>query len=613
MTENYQENKTKSLTQREHVLARTEMYLGSTDLTQENQLIFKDGKISNMMVEYYPILVTMVREIINNSIDEFIRTNGDFSNRIEITIENNEITVIDNGRGIPSEIELKSGLPSPVTCVTSLNAGGNFSHDSTSKCQGKNGVGSSCVNCASKSFILTTSDGKIKTIVKCKNNMSNDDTSFTQEKSTKKFTEVLFTPDYERFDIKEFGVFEMAILKKYLIDQSVCYPGITFILNGKIFKCNSFKDYVNYYADKPEIFEYKHCDIAVYSGDENSIISFVNGLNCNSGTHVEYIKKSIVDEIRERYSKKIKMMPSDIYSNLHFIIIMKDVISPKFTSQIKDKLSSAISKTKYLYEDINFKKIALKISQNKKIMESILLIYRAKEELRKKNELNKKEKDIGKTILIPKLIEASIKNKKMNRIYLAEGDSALNKFARHKTSYMAGFPLRGKFISCWDRSANKLMENREVFTLCKILGLKMSDPSIKNGNYAEIVITTDADEDGSHICGLIMEWIYKYWPDYIKNGKLFRTVSPLIVLEDGQRFYTLTEFKKYQNKMISEEKEISKMLEYNKGLGSLSNERYAEMLNTLQPITMGEAEECHKSLSLAFSSHQISNRKKWLM
>ena len=615
MTESiYQENKTKVLSDREHVLLRPQMYLGGVEKMTERAFILNNtNKIANTDIEYVPVLTRMCFEIINNSIDEYIRTNGGFATEIKIHIKENKIvTIRDNGRGLPSNIEENTKLPSPVVCVTQLKAGGNFEHDDVSKTQGTNGVGSACVNILSSSFSLDTYDGNVHTLVSCDDNMDPEKITYAQGKlGGEPYTQVRFIPDFNRFGVESFGDSEFSIIKKMLIDQSICYPGIKFYFNGKLIKCKSFKDYAEYYSDNIEILESDHCNIAVYSGDETQSISFGNGLHTtDNGTHVEYVKVNIAIAIREKYKKKYAMSPQDIYSNLHFIVMMKDIISPRFTSQTKTKFSTPVSKMKYAFADVDFKKFTQKITSNKNMMDPILQIFKLKEEIKKKRELSAKEKEIGKAVLIPKLVEASVKNKSLNRIYLAEGDSALNKFARAKSMYMAGFPLRGKFISAWDRSASRMMENNEVFTLCKILGLKLSDPDISNGNYAEIVIMTDEDPDGSHIGGLLIEFIYKFWPDYIKNGKIFKCVSPLIVLEDDTMFYGLAAFKKHQadnNGTLP-----SPVAEYNKGLGSLSQERYETMLNTLRPITFGEAETCHNSLRMAFSGKHSHKRKEWL-
>lgn len=610
----HQKNKTKVLSDRDHCLARPQMYLGGTEKTLEKMFVLNtSNNIIYNDIHHVPILTKMVFEIINNCIDEHIRTNGEYAKNIQIDIDDVLITVRDDGRGIPSNIEKTTKLPSPVVCVTQLKAGGNFDHDATAKTQGQNGVGSAVVNILSTNFKLETNDGKYLTNVECSNNMHPDNTKYTHviSEKSKTYTYVKFTPDFKRFGVTQFSDSEISIIKKFIIDQSMCYPGIKFTFNGKVLKCNSFPDYVKYYTDTAVISENKHCDIAIFSGDENTVISFVNGLHTvDSGTHCDYVKVNISNAIREKYKKKYQMSPNDIFSNLHFIIIMKDIISPRFTSQTKTKFSTPISKMKYAFEDVNFKKFAMKICSKKELINPLLQIFKFKEEIKKKKELTHKERDIGKAFLIPKLIDASTKNKALNRLYLAEGDSALNKFSRTKDVYMAGFPLRGKFISCWNRSAHRLMENNEVFTLCKILGLKLTDSNIKNANYAEIVIMTDADPDGNHISGLLLEFFYKFWPDYIKQGKIFRAISPLVVLENGTKFYSLEAFKKYQldNNMTIP----SPVVEYNKGLGSLDDDRYSEMLNTLQPITYGETDSCYKSLQLAFSSKHNHKRKEWL-
>ena len=419
MADNHQANKVKVLNDRDHTLKRIGMYLGSSDFSSDMKFILNDkNKIEMSTGEYVPAIVTMVREVLNNSIDEFIRTNGDFSKNISISFSKNRktITIEDDGRGISSDIERTKNLPEAVVAVTSMKAGGNFEHDNESKTGGTNGIGVSAVNIMSKYLKLDTYDGKLLTTVECFDNTDPKKTKWLQIKIKKRkpYTNVTFTPNFDMFESDCLSDFEISILKKYLLDQSIIYPGIKFTVNDKEIKCDNFESYTKYYSNSCVISENKHCTIGLYSGDEQHMVSFVGTIETpDGGTHVDYIKLQLSNELRKKYEKKYKMMPIDIWSNVHMVVILKDIVGAKYGSQDKRKFTTAISKIKYVFEDVNFKKIALLISQNKSIMTNILEIFKAKQKIKEKKILENQEKDIDKVTFIPKAVMASKKNKSL--------------------------------------------------------------------------------------------------------------------------------------------------------------------------------------------------------
>lgn len=600
------ENKIKLLDEREHVLTVPSRYIGSISMTKRDEYIFDNGYIVKKNIEYVPAFITLFREVISNSIDENIRTDGKFANKIKVSIKDNYITIEDNGRGLPHEIEERTSLPQSVVAFTRLKAGTNFEEKTTSA--GQNGEGISLVNIFSKQFNVDTSDGTKRTVLDCKDNLK--EYKYDILETNRKRTKISYLIDFKRLNMTYIDDIHLNLIYKLMLDMSVCYPNIKFIFNQMILNVKSFNDYVNLYKHETvEIFTYKNVDIAMFPSFDYEQISWVNGIYTRrGGFHISIIENSFIKEYRSIIGKKYSdIKPADVRNKIMFMINVKNMMAPRFDSQTKEELINNSSDLTELFKDIDFSKIARKIKKNKIITDGILETFRIKEELKRRKELAKTDKKI-KTINVPTLIEATDKKSK-NLIYIAEGQSALANFIECRDTNQAAFPLRGKPMNVSEMDSLKIAKSKKISELLNVLGLKISSKSISNLRYNRIVIFTDADYDGDAIMCLLINLFRTFWPDIIKENRLYKSISPLISAinidtKEKKYFFDVKTFKKEN---VNNQWRIKN---YNKGLGSLNKDEYVFSLNNLVQIEYDEIAD--SMLEIAFGNDSTP-RKEWII
>lgn len=591
----------------EHLLTRPGMYIGNVSLVDSSEFVYENDKIFKKEIEYVPAFIKIFREILDNAVDENIRTNGKFANKIEIEIDQNKMMIIvkDNGRGLSSDIDKDYHVPKAVLAITESLAGSNFNDDTNTI--GQNGVGAFGCAVFSKYFELDTSDGSKRTRLICKNNLSKKD--YTQTKCSNHFTKIKFSPDFQKLSMTFINDIHYNMIYKNILDLSVAFPNIKFYFNNKLIKNKNFREYVKLYADNFEIFSSENCDVAVIHSQELDQVSFVNGIYTkNGGTHVDHISNCISYNLRDILVKKYKSLkPLDVKNNCFFIINIKNMVAPRFDSQLKENLTNPFKDVYNMISDLDLDAVAKSLSKSKNIVDPIIETFKLKEELRKRAELRDQEKKVEKRKVVPKLIEANSRDREKCTLFLAEGDSAIGAAIGVRTKYQAFYPISGKFVNCYDLSPGELIKKKSVSELLSIIGLKLSSPNIDNLNYGKICLLMDSDTDGDCITALMINFFFKYWPDLIENKKLYKAESFLILgknIETGKekKFYSLEEFDKV--------KEVFKLLEYNKGLGSLSEDEYKETINSLICITNND-KLAKEKLEIAFS--KSGNRKTWML
>ena len=226
--------KIKRLTDREHILKRIGMYLGSDELNTEEMYIFEDDKFKKENTRYVPALIKIVNEIIDNSVDEAIRTNFEYANKIKIDMDDTSFKVTDNGRGIP--VEKHDGEYQPKIAWGYARAGSNFDDDANRVTIGTNGVGSYGANVLSKYFKGISQDGKNKIVCEWSDNANPITYKEKVTKSSKNGVEVYVEPDFERFKVKNFSETDFKIIKTRLVMLAMTYPEIKFYFNGEMIK-----------------------------------------------------------------------------------------------------------------------------------------------------------------------------------------------------------------------------------------------------------------------------------------------------------------------------------------------------------------------------------------
>jgi DNA gyrase/topoisomerase IV subunit B len=557
-----------------HVLLRPAVYIGSTTVDERQQ--FYDFKFQSIL--YNPGLFKIVNEVIDNSIDEHIRTNGKFANKIEITMSDTELSVLDNGRGIPVEKVTDTDgklVYRPEAAWCKIKAGSNFNDDDERLTPGMNGVGASLANIFSKKFIGETADGKNKFLITCKDNAKIESIKVT--KLAKNYTKVTLEPDFARFHVKGFDETIRNMVKDRLNGLAMAFPAITFKFNNETIKAKTSKAFVQ--AFNP--------DAIIYS-DEGVVLGFmpsegdfrqysvINSLSLyNGGTHVDYVLNAIIPTIREGIEKKYKfdVMPAKIKAHLQMVSVIRNFKNMKFDDQKKECLKNKKEEVAVYLEHINYENIAKQILKNQAIIQPIIETQLLKQTLaEEKAEQSKKKELKGKKIA--KHIPATSPIIEKKTLFITEGDSALGPFVSVRNSeYQGAIPLRGKVLNTFGKTNSKILANEALADLMVVIGLELGKPARKL-NYGTIVIMTDQDVDGGAIRCQLVNFFWN-WPELFKEGRVKILNSPRYILrgkKDRHYFYTREEFDDYKGSKTGYE------LAYIKGLGTLRKEEYKDIL-----------------------------------
>lgn len=562
-------SKYQKLSDRDHILKRSAVYLGSSDAMESEEYFLEDGKFTLKKVKYVPGFLKIVNEILDNSIDEAVRTKFLFANKISIEITKNSVSIVDNGRGIPIEIMKGTNQYIPVVLFTEAKAGSNFD-DASRTTIGLNGLGSTITNVFSKKFRVITQDGKKKLVLECVNN--NESHKFKLFESTKKGTEVYFEPDLVRFGLKEIDNLYIKLIEQRLYFLSIIYPEIKFTLNNDKIKIGTVDSFIKTFSDNYEIIKKENYFISITPNDVDDFrcLSYVNGLFIKEGgNHVTFIMNEIVSRIREKISKKHPdIKPGDIKNKMRLIVFFNEFNNPKFNSQTKETLTNGFTEIREYLGDIDWDKFCAQILKNTSIMDPIVEIYKIKEEFKKRQSL-KNLSNGNKRINVEKYLSPINSNK---YLALCEGDSAaaglIPILGRKDIGY---FPLRGKPLNVEDISISKIATNEEIKNIITILGIDVSK-EVNDMNYENVLIAADQDLDGILIRGLLLTFFHKFTPNLLKNGRIKYLKTPMIVLKKKGKiehwFFNFNEYNEWLKENSSEEFDFH----YYKGLGTWKKE-----------------------------------------
>lgn len=570
----------KILSARDHVRMRTGMYLGST--ANEQQARFVLGVWKN--VQFVPALLKMVDEILDNSIDEAIRTKFKHANEISVNVQKNRVTITDNGRGIPLDMvtDTESGekILRPVAAWTKVRAGTSFDDERVTI--GANGVGSACVNFMSKLFIgKTWSGGKM---VEVRSTNGAEDTAIMESKEKGNGTSVEFRPDFSLLGVANLEEGDhIDLIHDRLNSLQIAFPEIKFKINGKLVKATNMRQYAELFAQSGSSVTQQREDFALiiaHSNDGFRQNGYVNGVNTRlGGSYNDYVVNGIADEmismIKRKY--KVEVNRSTIKSGLVFVLFARNFVDPQYDAQTKERLTSSQSKVKEHFTKsgaLAFDAIAKKIMSCDDIIEPIVEAQVAKKAAADKRAATIAQKKLRR-VKVQKHVAASTKN---STLFLCEGDSAMGfllKVRDPKT--VGGFPLRGVVMNAYDKTPAKVLENKELSELIAVLGLNINDPdSVDNMDYAKIATLADADHDGNHISGLLVSFFYKFWPRLFEEGRIVITRTPIMISSKGGKtewFYSYDEARDFKKNNTGWHHR------YIKGLASLTEEEYDVIIN----------------------------------
>jgi DNA gyrase/topoisomerase IV subunit B len=586
----------------DHVLDRSGMWVGSitNNLREYPLFVPSKNKIEVLPnIAYNAGLLKLIDEILSNSIDEYKRKNkGALFNitTINVTINNNGHCIIEDDGGITISIHKDTGILIPELIFGHLRTSSNYDDTQEREGVGTNGLGSKLTNIFSKNFSVQTCDGKNSVCIEWSNNMktSNKDLEkypnigFEITKTDKHYTKSTFDIDLERFELESMGLSTIRIIQKRCIDAAASNPGLIInfnsdVVDGKlnsVWQFSSFEEYVKLYLN-----ENQTKSIIKYINKKDTIIlipenlgfnfGFVNSGICSTGTHMEKLEKQITNKLLDYCAKnEMELITSKDILNRMSIFVNTTIINPKYDSQTKEKLTNKIDKF-----ILNFSVDFLESLETSEIMKSLRDFYEIKYAEQKRKELRKLNESIKNT-KSKKLISSASKSPDMNELWLFEGTSASNGFRNNRNLFQSAYLLRGKIKNTFNLERNQIIENIELRELLAICGLLFNEPkkNIENFKFNKLVIASDMDNDGNHICGLFIAFFAKFFPELFKAGKIYRALSPIIVCNPEKKnleklyFYNISEYEKVEKSLKGYE------IIYTKGLGGLSDDDYKVML-----------------------------------
>lgn len=592
----------KILTPREHARQRMGVYIGSSSKYTTERFV----KGVWREVTYIPAILKIIDEIIDNSVDEFIRTQGKHANKIYVDIEDDLVTVTDNGRGIPQDMVVDQAtgeeLLRPVAAWTRVNAGTSFSDDRVTI--GANGLGSSVTNFVSSKFIgQTWQKGKSVTVT-CEDGANKIDVYHSTK--TGSGTKVSFTPEFNLFECDHIDEFDtLDIVEDRLINLKMSFPEIEFRLNGKVVGHDSFKKYSEQYG-VAVVEQTKDLSFLVASSNDGfRSNSYINGVNTRlGGSYVDLISYALMEELVPAIKKKYKVdvSKSTVKSGLTLIIFARNFQDPRYDSQTKERLTSTAGKTKDHYVKSGCKplsEVAKRILATPEIIDPIVEAELAKKIANDRRAATLAAKK-AKKVRVAKHIAASSPEASL---FLVEGDSALGAATEVRDTKLHGFfPLRGVVKNTWELTASQVYQNKELFEVVSILGLDATDPnSWEQMSYKNVNIMTDADVDGQKIITLLVAFFTKFWPGLVEAGRLRIVRSPVMISKKASSvkwFYDLGEAVEFKDKNPGYGHR------YLKGLGSLQSEEYKKIINepVLDTISKGENSDEFMEMMFGISS-----------
>lgn len=613
------EDKYQVMSELDHILSRPGMYIGSIYFETISYLLYKPSEnkiVSVDNVGYNAGLIKLFDEVFQNSIDELKRKSALFK-ITDISVEvyqSGKIIIQDNG-GIPVVLHKGTQMMLPKMIFGHLRTSSNYSEEREGA--GINGIGAKISNIYSTQFKLTTADGNKKYDICWKNNMRDVEyENTTKVNKNEHFSRFEYDIELSRFDgIEKLDMSTIRIMQKRCIDGAASNPGLKITFKTDIhdslnteWKFKSYDEFVQLHLKENEL---PNILSATFNNNDSVVIfpangmnySFVNGGVCSDvqGTHFRHVKKQINEHVLAELKKRdiTLISEADINAQISYFINFS-MSNPDYSSQTKEKLTSKLSS----YQ-LHLSKEFLESINESEIMKRIIDYYNIKYLAEAKKQLRSLNKML-RTTKSKKLTKCGSNNANLNKLFLFEGTSAANGFAKNREAmFEASYELRGKVKNTFSLNREEILQNQEWREILAAQGLQFLSPkeNLKNLQYNMTIIASDADVDGFHINGLILAFYCKHFPELIKAGKIYRLQAPIIIAKDNKTkkefwFYSNGEWDKVKENFDTKKFEIN----YYKGLGSLENHHYERLIRRprLLQFTFEDAERFMKTVETWF-------------
>ncbi len=616
------------LTHIEHILKRPDSYVGPVDLNVEPYWVLNSNKsqFEKKNLKYSPALLKIFDEILVNAIDRnSMHPKNVSSISVDIDKDSGAVSIENNGPlgGIGVRMHEKEGLWNPELTFGHLLTSTNYDDSKKRVVGGRNGYGAKLTNIYSSEFSIVIKDHENKQTYSqkwSKNMTVCESPKIKKHSGGTSSVSITFVPDWRRFGLSKMENAIYKIFQKRVWDANICTtPNCKVKFNGDVLPKQNLDTYAKMHEGVENVTSVNGDRWSVCIGpSENGLeqVSFVNGIcTTKGGTHVDHVASLVATGVIEEMAKKIKLKPQQV-KNTFNIFVKATLENPTFSSQVK---SECTLKAQDFGSKFELPKTFVKNVLKTGIADELTALSKFKEmkEL-KKTDGARKSKITG----IPKLDDANKAGTAQSgkcTLIVTEGDSA-------KTLAVAGlsvvgrdhygvFPLRGKCKNVRDSSVAQLTSNQEFNDLKKILGLQQGKEytSVSELRYGRLMIMTDADNDGSHIKGLILNMIHYFWPSLLKLNFVVSMVTPIIKASKGSEsksFYTDSAFRTWYG-----DGKAGWRIKYYKGLGTSTSAEAREYFKKIQDLTVKFDVDTmtDDSIVLAFDKKKADARKTWLL
>jgi len=615
----------------DHILSRPDTYVGSTRVRKSQEFVYEDEKIFKKNIEFSPAILRVFIEALSNALDNVIRSKAEKipCTTIKITITKDEISIWNDGAVVPVELHEDEGCYIHTMIFGQLLTSSNYDDEEERETSGRNGLGIKLLDVFSKHFQVEGCDPKnekILTQIWTDNMRKTKGPVIKKTKLKKGYTKITWKLDFDRFGITEYTDDIISLYKKYIVDAAMI-SGVKVYLNNELVPINSLYSYAKIYKCESEdsvSIKSKNCNVVLTPSDgEFESISFVNGVYTKSGgIHVDGWSEALFRPLVTKLSKKDgpKLSITDV-KKFFRIFIVSTVIRPEFDGQEKNKLE-------YGDLDIVVKPSVFTNIKKWDVMQKIEELINFKD----MKALKKIERKKGVKIKVEKLNDANNAGKKDSHkcaLILCEGDSAGTYIVTGINEGVCGvsgrdwigiFPLRGKLLNTRNSSPKQISVNKIICNIIQALDLKIDvdyteDVNYKKLRYGKIVLATDADVDGIHIEGLVINFIHSLYPSLMRREEpfIYSMKTPIARVKVPRNndlvFYDERKYQEYLETQKEKKKKVD--AKYFKGLGTISDELVPETFGK-KVVEYYKDEETDKTMHKAFHKKTADERKKWL-